>query len=148
MPLQPCSGHTAIVECLDVIQLLSMPQAIREMAVRGSTGRRLVTRSIPDWRSYWSSACYSVLVNQAGCNGRVTSPPLLLLLPGDAVRGSTGKRRVPRLVPDRRTLLVDRPLFRPNKPGPGCQAGCNGRVTFCCTRTPEKAYFTIVHGDH
>ena len=51
------------------------PRAIQEMAVRGSTGKRLVTRSIPDWRSYWYSACYSVLVSQAGCNGRVTSPP-------------------------------------------------------------------------
>ena len=40
----------------------------------GFTGKRLVTRSIPDWRSYWYSACYSVLVSQAGCNGRVTSP--------------------------------------------------------------------------
>ena len=33
------------------------------------------TRSIPDWRSYCHSACYSVLVSQAGCNGRVTSRP-------------------------------------------------------------------------
>ena len=58
----------------------ALPQAIREMAVRGSTGIRLVTRSIPDWRSYWHSACHSVPVSQAGCNGRVTSPRLLLLL--------------------------------------------------------------------
>ena len=40
-----------------------------------SSGKRLVTRSIPDWRSYWNSARYSVLVSQAGCNGRGTSPP-------------------------------------------------------------------------
>ena len=39
------------------------------------TGKRLVTRSIPDWRSYWYSACYSVPVSQAGCNGRVASFP-------------------------------------------------------------------------
>ena len=53
---------------------------LREMAVRGSTGKRLVTRSIPDWRSYWYSACYSVRVSQAGCNGQVTSPPELRII--------------------------------------------------------------------
>ena len=42
-------------------------------------GKRLVTRSIPAWRSYWYSACCTVLVSQAGCNGRVTSPPFFLL---------------------------------------------------------------------
>ena len=44
------------------------------MAVRGSTGKRLVARSIPDWRSYWYSAFYSVLVSQTGCNERKMSP--------------------------------------------------------------------------
>ena len=34
-----------------------------------------------------------------------------------AVRGSTGKRRVTRSIPDRRTLLVDSLLLCRNKPG-------------------------------
>ena len=32
------------------------PRAIWEMAVRGPIGKRLVTRLIPDWRSYWYRA--------------------------------------------------------------------------------------------
>ena len=72
---------------MDVVNLsLSLyPRAIREMAVRGFTGKRLITRSIPDWRRYWYSACYSVLVSQAGCNGRVTSPPFFFF----SVEGGT-----------------------------------------------------------
>ena len=59
-----------------------MPRAIREMAVRGFTGKRRVTRSIPDRRTLLVTACYSVLISQAGCNGRVTSPPFFFFLHG------------------------------------------------------------------
>ena len=59
---------------------MAMANAAKQVVTtfeRGSTGKRLVTRSIPDWCSYWYSACYSVLESQAGCNGRVilSSPP-------------------------------------------------------------------------
>ena len=49
--------------------------AIREMAVRGSTGKRWITRSIPDRTPHWWTACYSDLTSQAGCYGRVPSTP-------------------------------------------------------------------------
>ena len=52
-----------------------LARTIREMVVRGSTGKRRVTRSIPERRALLVTACYSVLMSQAGCNGRATSPP-------------------------------------------------------------------------
>ena len=51
----------------------TVSRAVRDM-------KQLVTTSIPNWRSYWCSACCSVLVSQAGCNGRVTSSLFFLLL--------------------------------------------------------------------
>lgn len=46
-----------------------------DMLHSSATGKRRVTRSISDRRTLLVTACYSVLISQAGCNGRVTSPP-------------------------------------------------------------------------
>ena len=44
------------------------------------SGKRWVTQSIPDWRTLLVTAPNSVLISQAGCNGRVISPPFFSVL--------------------------------------------------------------------